>query len=78
MDKDPKVQITIIMKGYSGRVSEGYGIMPPVGTNNSLKPEEIVAIINHERSSWGNNSRKVTLTEVKELFNQVKSGAVAK
>jgi cytochrome c oxidase cbb3-type subunit II len=78
MDKDPKVQITIIMKGYNGRVSEGYGIMPPVGTNNNLKPEEIVAIINHERSSWGNNSRNVTLTEVKELFNQVKSGAVAK
>lgn len=78
LDKDPKVQISIIMKGYNGRASEGYGIMPPVGTNNNLKPEEIVAIINHERSSWGNNSRKVTLTEVKELFNQTKSGPVAK
>lgn len=78
LNQDPKVQVTIIMKGYNGRVSEGYGVMPPVGTNNNLKPEEIVAIINHERSSWGNNSRKITLTEIKELFNQTKTGATAK
>jgi len=78
LDKDPKTQLTVIMKGYNGRASEGYGIMPAVGTNNNLKPEEIVAIINHERSSWGNNSRKVTITEVKELFNQIKSGPITK
>ena len=55
LDKDPKTQITIILKGYNGRVSEGYGVMPPIGTNNNLSPEEVTAIINHERSSWGNN-----------------------
>jgi len=78
LDKDPKVQLTIIMKGYNGRVGEGYGVMPPIGTNNNLKPEEITAIMNHERTSWGNNGRKVTVTEIKELFNQIKSGPVAK
>lgn len=78
LDKDPTVQITIILKGYNGRASEGYGEMPPVGTNNNLKPEEIAAIINHERSSWGNNSKKVTVAEVNELFNQVKKGTNAK
>ncbi|MCQ6958359.1 cytochrome c [Mucilaginibacter aquariorum] len=78
LDKDPKVQLTIIMKGYNGRASEGFGVMPAVGTNNNLKPEEVAAIMNHERTSWGNNGRKVTLTEIKELFNQVKSGPVAK
>ncbi|MEO6520265.1 MAG: c-type cytochrome [Mucilaginibacter sp.] len=78
LDKNPKVQLTIIMKGYNGRASEGYGIMPAVGTNNNLKPEEILAIINHERSSWGNNSRKITLLELKELYNQVKTGPIAK
>ncbi|HEY5327297.1 MAG TPA: cbb3-type cytochrome c oxidase subunit II [Mucilaginibacter sp.] len=78
LNQDPKVQVTIIMKGYNGRVSEGYGVMPPVGTNNNLKPEEIIAIINHERSNWGNNSRKITLAEIKELFNQTKTGATAK
>jgi cytochrome c oxidase cbb3-type subunit 2 len=72
LDPDPEVQVTIIMKGYNGRVSEGYGIMPPVGTNNNLKPEEVTAIINHERSSWGNNSKKVSVDEVKKIIASFK------
>lgn len=68
---DPKTLVTIIMKGYSGRVSEGYGVMPPIGTNNKLKPEELVAIMNHERSSWGNQAKKVTVAEVKDILNQI-------
>jgi cytochrome c oxidase cbb3-type subunit 2 len=68
LDDDPDVQITIIMKGYNGRVSEGYGIMPPVGTNNNLKPEEVTAIVNHERSNWGNNSKQVTVDQVKKII----------
>ncbi|MDP9047055.1 MAG: cytochrome c [Bacteroidota bacterium] len=78
LDKDPKVQLTIIMQGYNGRVGEGYGVMPPIGTTNNLKPEELVAIINHERSSWGNNSRQVTVAEIKELFNQIKTSSNVK
>jgi cytochrome c oxidase cbb3-type subunit 2 len=74
LDDDPDVQITIIMKGYSGRVGEGFGIMPPVGTNNNLKPEEITAIINHERGSWGNNSRKVTPDQVQKIIASLKKG----
>lgn len=72
MDNNPDVQVTIIMKGYNGRVSEGYGIMPPVGTNNHLKPEEVTAIINHERGSWGNSSKKVTVDEVKKIIASLK------
>ena len=68
LDTNSVVQVTIIMKGYNGRVSEGYGIMPPVGTNNKLKPEEVTAIVNHERASWGNNSKKVTEDEVKKII----------
>jgi cytochrome c oxidase cbb3-type subunit 2 len=68
LDPNPEVQVTIVMKGYNGRVSEGYGIMPPVGTNNNLKAEEVTAIINHERSSWGNNSKKVTVDDVKKVI----------
>jgi cytochrome c oxidase cbb3-type subunit 2 len=73
LDKDPKVQVTIIMQGYNGRVSEGYAAMPPVGSTNNLKPEEITAIINHERTNWGNNSKQVTVAEIKELLNQIKT-----
>lgn len=72
LDDNPETQITIIMKGYNGRVSEGYGVMPPVGTNNNLKPEEIVAIINHERTSWGNNSKQVTVEDVKKVIAGLK------
>jgi cytochrome c oxidase cbb3-type subunit 2 len=72
LDDNPETQITIIMQGYNGRVSEGYGVMPPVGTNNNLKPEEIVAIINHERTSWGNNSKQVTLDDVKKVIAGLK------
>jgi cytochrome c oxidase cbb3-type subunit II len=78
LDNDPKIHFTIIMKGYSGRISEGYGPMPPIGANNNLKPEEIAAIMNHERSSWGNNSKKVTVAEIKEMFNQIKTETIAK
>ncbi len=73
LDKDPKVQVTIIMQGYNGRVSEGYAAMPPIGTTNNLKPEEVTAIINHERTNWGNNSRQVTVAEIKELLKQIKT-----
>jgi cytochrome c oxidase cbb3-type subunit 2 len=68
---DIEVMFTIIMKGYNGRVSEGYGEMPAIGTNNNLKPEEVTAIMNHERTSWGNNAKKVTLEEVKKWYAQL-------
>ena len=64
--------VTIIMKGYSARQKEGFGIMPPVGTNANLSPEQITAIMNHERTSWGNNARKVSVDEVKKIVDFIK------
>lgn len=64
--------IEIIMKGYSGRLSEGYGVMPAVGDNANLTPEEVAAIANHERTNWGNNARKVTVDEVKKVMEFLK------
>jgi cytochrome c oxidase cbb3-type subunit 2 len=71
LDPDPKTMITIIMKGYNGRAKEGFAEMPPIGTNNNLKPEEIAAIVSHERTSWGNNAKKVTVDEVKAILEQI-------
>lgn len=71
LDADPKTMITIIMKGYNGRAKEGYPPMPPIGTNNNLKPEEISAIISHERTSWGNTAKKVTPDEVKAILKEI-------
>lgn len=68
---DPTPMITIIMKGYDARTSEGFPAMPPIGTMNRLKPADIHAIINHERTSWGNTSREVPLEEVEEVLKKL-------
>ena len=72
LDDNPEMMVNIIMNGYSGRASEGFGPMPAIGTTNNLTAEEISAIMNHERTSWGNNSRKVTPDEIKKLMDAVK------
>lgn len=70
-DEDPTALVTVIMKGYNGRAKEGFAEMPPIGTNNNLNPEEVTAIMNHERSSWGNGAKKVTVEEVKAILDQI-------
>lgn len=72
LDDNPELMINIIMNGYNARQSEGFGPMPPIGTTNNLSAEEISAILNHEKTSWGNNARKVTPDEVKKLMDAVK------
>ena len=75
LDDNHDLMVDIIMNGYSGRVSEGFGPMPAVGTMNNLTAEEISAIMNHEKTSWGNNAKKVTVDEVKQLMEAVKAKA---
>ncbi len=65
-----ELYVTIIMMGYNGR--PGYGAMPPVGTNSNLTSPEITAIINHEKTSWGNNAKKVTVEEVDKIVSFLK------
>lgn len=72
LDDNPETLVDIIMNGYNGRKSEGFGPMPPIGTTNNLTAEEISAIINHERTSWGNDARKVSVDEVRKLMDAVK------
>lgn len=69
LDEDAQTMFEIIMKGYNA--NENYGVMPAVGKNNKLTPEEITAIMNHERTSWGNEGRKVTLDEIKKYVQQL-------
>lgn len=71
LDDDPEIMVDIIMNGYNGRATEGYGPMPAVGTTAALSAEEISAIMNHERTSWGNNARTVTAEEVQKLMDLV-------
>ena len=70
-----ELYVGIIMNGYSGRESEGYGPMPNIGTTAGLTPEEVTAIINHERTSWGNSAEEVNVEDVKRFMDAAKLSA---
>ena len=71
-DDNPELQITIIMRGYDAKPE--YGVMPAVGTNANLNAEQISAIVNHERSSWGNKGRAIPPAEVQKIMDMIKNG----
>lgn len=62
-NSDPDLLVRIILQGYDAR-SE-YGQMP--GFASQLNDEEIAALANHERSSWGNDAPPITAEEVKKI-----------
>lgn len=67
---DLKLYVTIIMKGYNPRPE--YAEMPAVGTNANFSPEMVAALINHERTTWGNKGKTVTADEVKKIMDEIK------
>ncbi|QHT66969.1 c-type cytochrome [Rhodocytophaga rosea] len=69
LDENPEVFVKIIMQGYDA--NPAFGVMPAVGINNQLQPEAVAAIMNHERTSWGNAARKVTAAEVKKIMELI-------
>lgn len=70
MGDDLELLVNIIMLGYDARPE--YAVMNAVGTDNNLTPAEVTAIINHEKTSWGNNAKTVTPEEVEKLMDFVK------
>lgn len=71
LNDNPETMIDIVLNGYNAR--EEYGEMPAVGTLNNLSAAEIAAIINHERSSWGNNARQIPVAEVEKIVTLLKT-----
>ncbi|MET1057840.1 MAG: cbb3-type cytochrome c oxidase subunit II [Pedobacter sp.] len=65
-----ELYVDIIMNGYDAR--EEFGVMPAVGSNAKFTEKEVAAIINHERTSWGNKGTKVTDAEIKKIMDLVK------
>lgn len=66
LDPDPAKQIDVVLHGLQGQNVGGtvYATpMPPFG--GSLNDTDIANIINHERSSWGNQSKLITSSDVK-------------
>ncbi|WPP51954.1 cbb3-type cytochrome c oxidase subunit II [Catalinimonas niigatensis] len=62
-DKDPELLVRVILQGYDARPE--YAQMP--GFADQLSDEEIAAIANHERSSWGNDAPSLTADDVKKI-----------
>ena len=70
LGNDLELFVNIIMLGYDARPE--YAAMNAVGTDNNLTPEEVTAIINHEKTSWGNKANTVTPEEVKKIMDFIK------
>jgi cytochrome c oxidase cbb3-type subunit 2 len=69
--REPAEHIRTVLFGASGRVIEGKqypGMMPAFA--DLLTDEEIAAVINHERTSWGNNAPQVTAEDVRKERGQ--------
>ena len=71
LNDNPETLIDIIMNGYDAR--EEFGVMPSIGTTNNLSAAEVSALINHERTSWGNKARPVSVEEVKKIIEYLKT-----
>ncbi len=70
LDPNPTDHINAIIHGLSGKVIDGVsypGPMPPFG--GILSDEEVAAVVNHERTQWGNNAPLVTAGDVAALRN---------
>lgn len=65
-----EMYVDIIMNGYDARPE--YGVMSAVGTNMEWTEHEVAAVINYERSSWGNNGKEVTPEEIKKIMEFIK------
>jgi cytochrome c oxidase cbb3-type subunit 2 len=73
LDDNPEPMVDIILNGYTGRIREGFGPMPAVGTINDLSPEQVAAIMNHEKSSLGNQAKQVDLATIKKFIDGIKT-----
>ncbi len=71
-----ELYVDIIMNGYDARAE--YGVMAGVGTNMDFNESQVAAIINYERTSWGNTGKKVTPEEIKKIMDFIKIKAGSK
>ena len=66
-NKNPETLIKIILMGYDAR--QEYGIMPAFA--DKLSDEDIKAITDYERSSWGNRAAEVPIETIKRLRDSI-------
>ena len=67
---DPRDHVLTVLNGLQGKAIDGIAYaapMPPLGA--LLSDEEVAAVVNHERTSWGHDAPLVTAEQVRELRN---------
>jgi cytochrome c oxidase cbb3-type subunit 2 len=64
LDNDPTEHIDIILHGLQGKIIDGVDYSSPMPAFPQLSDEQIAAIVNHERVSWGNDAPTVTSADV--------------
>lgn len=68
LSDDPKDHIEAILNGLSGKTIDGVAYASPMpGFGASLSDEEVAAVVNHERSEWGNKAKLINSDDVKKL-----------
>lgn len=65
-----ELYVDIIMNGYDARPE--FSIMGPIGSNLEWTEKEVTAIINYERTAWGNTADSLTTDEVKKIMDFIK------
>lgn len=65
---DPTRHIEIVLFGLQGQPIDGVSYDTPMPAwADQLSDEEVAAVVNHERTSWGNDAPTVTAEEVAEV-----------
>lgn len=66
--EDPTRHVEIVLFGLQGEAIEGVAYPTPMPAwAEQLSNEEVAAVVNHERTSWGNDAPTVTAAEVAEI-----------
>jgi mono/diheme cytochrome c family protein len=63
--KDPKAQIGIVLHGLHGKAIAGTSYASQMPAFAQLSDNDIAAIVDHERTSWGNAAPIITPDDVK-------------
>ena len=64
---DPKQQVQAVLRGLQGKIIGNTAYAAPMPSFAQLSDQDIAAIIDHERTSWGNHSPTITPGYVKKM-----------
>ena len=63
--KDPKAHIGVVLHGLHGKAIAGTSYASQMPAFAQLSDNDIAAIVDHERTSWGNAAPIITPDDVK-------------